>query len=302
MTSLRHNDAVDAEQRRRRLPRRRPRLHPRRRLAAYDADRGRPPRRGLPDDDLPRLARHAAAARRPDDPRVGRRRRRAARGRRRAATAERLVGRRSPATVARAARQRAVRAGSSSVDPELLLPYLLDRRGRTPGRAARAARRRASRAGQRRRRGPRRATRRRSPAPLLLAAHGFVAVGPHDGRRRGRRPRPRSTPSCATCVEQVPRAVSDAPRLTAVTPAPRELAEATDGRAVDLLVVGLGVTGAGVALDAATRGLSVLAVDAHDLAFGTSRWSLQARARRAALPRPRARSAWPTRARSSAAS
>ena len=42
---------------------------------------------------------------------------------------------------------------------------------------------------------------------------------------------------------------------------------------VDLLVVGLGVTGAGVALDAATRGLSVLAVDAHDLAFGTSRWS-----------------------------
>ncbi|WP_134768206.1 glycerol-3-phosphate dehydrogenase/oxidase [Nocardioides sp. 1609] len=43
--------------------------------------------------------------------------------------------------------------------------------------------------------------------------------------------------------------------------------------AVDVLVVGLGVTGAGVALDAATRGLSVLAVDAHDLAFGTSRWS-----------------------------
>jgi len=42
---------------------------------------------------------------------------------------------------------------------------------------------------------------------------------------------------------------------------------------VDLLVVGLGVTGAGVALDAASRGLSVLAVDAHDVAFGTSRWS-----------------------------
>jgi glycerol-3-phosphate dehydrogenase len=42
---------------------------------------------------------------------------------------------------------------------------------------------------------------------------------------------------------------------------------------VDVLVIGLGVTGAGVALDAASRGLSVLAVDAHDLAFGTSRWS-----------------------------
>ncbi len=40
-----------------------------------------------------------------------------------------------------------------------------------------------------------------------------------------------------------------------------------------MLVIGLGVTGTGVALDAAARGLSVLAVDAHDLAFGTSRWS-----------------------------
>jgi glycerol-3-phosphate dehydrogenase len=42
---------------------------------------------------------------------------------------------------------------------------------------------------------------------------------------------------------------------------------------VDLVVVGLGITGVGVALDAVTRGLTVLAVDAHDLAFGTSRWS-----------------------------
>jgi glycerol-3-phosphate dehydrogenase len=41
----------------------------------------------------------------------------------------------------------------------------------------------------------------------------------------------------------------------------------------DLLVIGLGVTGAGVALDAASRGLEVVAVDAHDVAFGTSRWS-----------------------------
>ncbi|QBR93020.1 glycerol-3-phosphate dehydrogenase/oxidase [Nocardioides euryhalodurans] len=41
----------------------------------------------------------------------------------------------------------------------------------------------------------------------------------------------------------------------------------------DVVVVGLGVTGAGAALDAASRGLRVLAVDAHDLAFGTSRWS-----------------------------
>ncbi|MFC4063202.1 glycerol-3-phosphate dehydrogenase/oxidase [Planomonospora corallina] len=53
----------------------------------------------------------------------------------------------------------------------------------------------------------------------------------------------------------------------------RELAELAGGRTVDLLVVGLGATGAGVALDAASRGLSVAAVDAFDLAFGTSRWS-----------------------------
>ncbi len=51
-----------------------------------------------------------------------------------------------------------------------------------------------------------------------------------------------------------------------------DLAAAADDR-VDVLVIGLGVTGAGVALDAASRGLSVVAVDAHDLAFGTSRWS-----------------------------
>jgi glycerol-3-phosphate dehydrogenase len=49
--------------------------------------------------------------------------------------------------------------------------------------------------------------------------------------------------------------------------------EAVADEHVDLLVIGLGVTGAGVALDAASRGLSVVAVDAHDIAFGTSRWS-----------------------------
>lgn len=44
-------------------------------------------------------------------------------------------------------------------------------------------------------------------------------------------------------------------------------------RPVDVLVIGGGVTGAGVALDAASRGLSVVLVETHDLAFGTSRWS-----------------------------
>ncbi|MFB9472873.1 glycerol-3-phosphate dehydrogenase/oxidase [Nonomuraea salmonea] len=52
----------------------------------------------------------------------------------------------------------------------------------------------------------------------------------------------------------------------------RELREVAEER-LDVLVVGLGATGAGAALDAASRGLSVAAIDAHDLAFGTSRWS-----------------------------
>src|SRR4051812_50053093 len=42
---------------------------------------------------------------------------------------------------------------------------------------------------------------------------------------------------------------------------------------LDVLVIGGGVTGAGVALDAATRGLRVALVERRDLAWGTSRWS-----------------------------
>ncbi|KDA06349.1 glycerol-3-phosphate dehydrogenase [Microbacterium sp. CH12i] len=53
----------------------------------------------------------------------------------------------------------------------------------------------------------------------------------------------------------------------------RELNLLADAGEVDLLVIGGGVTGAGVALDAASRGLSVVLAEAHDLAFGTSRWS-----------------------------
>jgi glycerol-3-phosphate dehydrogenase len=52
-----------------------------------------------------------------------------------------------------------------------------------------------------------------------------------------------------------------------------DLADLRDGPPLDLLVVGGGVTGAGVALDAATRGLRVALVERRDLAWGTSRWS-----------------------------
>ncbi|WP_116043361.1 glycerol-3-phosphate dehydrogenase/oxidase [Amycolatopsis palatopharyngis] len=53
----------------------------------------------------------------------------------------------------------------------------------------------------------------------------------------------------------------------------RELDALSADGPVDVLVIGGGVTGAGVALDAASRGLSVVLAEKHDLAFGTSRWS-----------------------------
>jgi glycerol-3-phosphate dehydrogenase len=49
--------------------------------------------------------------------------------------------------------------------------------------------------------------------------------------------------------------------------------EGLAGAEVDVVVVGGGVTGAGVALDAASRGLSVVLLERTDLAAGTSRWS-----------------------------
>jgi glycerol-3-phosphate dehydrogenase len=63
--------------------------------------------------------------------------------------------------------------------------------------------------------------------------------------------------------------------LTALSAARRttELTELGDDGRVDVVVIGGGITGAGIALDAASRGLSVLLVEKHDLAFGTSRWS-----------------------------
>ena len=52
----------------------------------------------------------------------------------------------------------------------------------------------------------------------------------------------------------------------------RDLDRASSGEA-DVLVIGGGITGVGIALDAATRGLSVVLAEAEDLAYGTSRWS-----------------------------
>ena len=52
-----------------------------------------------------------------------------------------------------------------------------------------------------------------------------------------------------------------------------ELAALADGEQLDVIVIGGGITGTGIALDAASRGLRVALVEKHDLAFGTSRWS-----------------------------
>jgi glycerol-3-phosphate dehydrogenase len=52
-----------------------------------------------------------------------------------------------------------------------------------------------------------------------------------------------------------------------------ELTALADGEPADVVVIGGGITGAGVALDAAARGLRVVLAEKHDLAFGTSRWS-----------------------------
>ena len=52
-----------------------------------------------------------------------------------------------------------------------------------------------------------------------------------------------------------------------------EIERLAGGEAVDVVVVGGGITGAGIALDAASRGLSVALLERRDLAFGTSRWS-----------------------------
>ncbi|MCV7192657.1 glycerol-3-phosphate dehydrogenase/oxidase [Mycolicibacterium brumae] len=64
--------------------------------------------------------------------------------------------------------------------------------------------------------------------------------------------------------------------MTSALNAARRSAELTalaDGETVDVVVIGGGITGTGIALDAASRGLSTVLVEKHDLAFGTSRWS-----------------------------
>ena len=59
------------------------------------------------------------------------------------------------------------------------------------------------------------------------------------------------------------------------------------GEPFDLLVIGGGITGCGVLLDAAQRGLRVLLVEKGDLASGTSTWRSWRCVRRSYIHRPR---------------
>ena len=65
--------------------------------------------------------------------------------------------------------------------------------------------------------------------------------------------------------------MTNQPRSQFLGPEQREAAWGRLGKdTFDVIVIGGGVVGAGIALDAATRGLEVALVEARDLAAGTS--------------------------------
>jgi len=71
------------------------------------------------------------------------------------------------------------------------------------------------------------------------------------------------------------RIIGRTPRSSALSAArrARELDALGEDAEVDVLVIGGGITGVGIALDAASRGLRSVLVERHDLAHGTSRFS-----------------------------
>ena len=288
MTSIRHNPEESTPPRT--TPTSTPRAgrDPRRRLEPYDAHRHRPPGRGEPDDALPPVARHPDPARRPDDPRVGAGRRAVAAGH----------GRRPPHATG------SPRRSSPPCRHCAPTPCSAHRRRRPRGAAplpARPARSQPGdgRRGARRRWSPRASGTARSGAAtpcvlarsLVLAAHGFT-LSAHtmvdDGdRRRTRHGRLAARRRAATCSS---RGTSrhDTGRIHVGLD---EVPESTD-----VLVIGLGITGAASRSTPPAGVSSVVAVDAHDVAFGTSRWSsklvhggLRYLATRTARRRPRER-------------
>ena len=149
------------------------------------------------------------------------------------------------------------------VDPELLLPYVTRRLGGMQ-RIAVAAGAEALAAGD--------GSVRTDASPEVLSA-GDRADRARLRARRARRARARARSvgrarrgrSTGTCGHERVAERGAAARA--------ELERLAAGEVVDVVVVGGGVTGAGVALDAASRGLSVALLERRDLAHGTSRWS-----------------------------
>ena len=90
-----------------------------------------------------------------------------------------------------------------------------------------------------------------------VSGHDSQLIDGHTGRDG----------SSAPAVEQRP---SSPDRPGELNRRQRERSLAAAAAGVDVLVIGAGITGAGCALDAASRGLSVALVDAGDIAVGTS--------------------------------
>ena len=148
-------------------------------------------------------------------------------------------------------------------------------------RAARARHRAAGVAGPRTSRRPRaapRCSRRRARGCTRAVAD----AGAGDGVR-ARASRSSPTRSCAasttTCTAGTGGSTTRCGRCStasvmqtapSIPPSRRRALEAAASGELDVLIVGGGITGAGAALDAATRGLRVGLVEARDLAAGTS--------------------------------
>src|SRR4051794_31361 len=233
------------------------------RCPSDDADGCRSPRRCQPDDAVPaRAGRHDADPRGDD---AGVRRADGRRGAARPPSPQRSCqgGRRHCRARTTAAGGAAVPAGRRR-RPRAVAAVPDRPVGRDP-----AARPRARPQVARRRCGrwvhpPCRSRRARRDRPVRDdAVRGLGAAA----RRRTTRVGPRrAEPHARLLARRVTAAVTAARRS-------RELAAMRSGAPIDLLVVGGGITGAGVALDAATRGLRVVLVERGDLASGTSRWS-----------------------------
>ena len=107
----------------------------------------------------------------------------------------------------------------------------------------------------------------RCTVPTLVVGRGHVTQNPSPTCRR---PHKLDT---MTCFDAEATRLSPARRARLLDSLRRQTDFSDSPTHVDLVVIGAGVTGAGIAVDAATRGLDVLLIDAHDIAFGTSRWS-----------------------------